>query len=476
MPPMSSAPGPPGTGPAPGSGPGSSSPAAPLDLKRVIGFWDASALVVGLIIGSGIFRSPASVAQELPSAWLMLAAWVVGGLLSLLGGLAAAELGVRYPRHGGQYVFLKEAFGPAVSFAYGWSNVLIARPSVLSGISIVFATYWVGLFGFGAETQKLWAMAAAVVFTFVNCLGVKEGTRTQNAFTLTKVVGLALLTIAALFSGRGDVANLTAAAPALEHSFFVAMGLGLVTILYTYDGWIDLTYVGGEVKNPNRDLPRAILLGTVTCMVLYLIANVSYLLFMTPAEMAGYENIGAVALDRAFGPVGGQLLGVLVVVSTLGILNGAILSGARVPYAMARDGMLFSTFGKLNARTESPVNVLVAQGIFTVIVIWFSSGFEQVASLFVSVTWFFYAVNFIGLLVLQRREKRTGVASGESVASGATFRMPMSPWPAVVFVLVTFFVIGCDLVFGGPQVLIGLGLVGLGVPIYWLWKGRKAVR
>jgi len=201
--------------PAPGltesGSPLSPAPAALPDLKRVIGFWDAAALVVGLIIGSGIFRAPASVAQELPSATLMLIAWVVGGVLSLMGGMAAAELGVRYPRHGGQFIFLREAFGPAVSFAYGWATVLIARPSVLSGIAIVFATYWVGLYGFPPEQQKLWAIAAVLLFTFVNCLGVKHGTRTQNLFTLAKVVGLALLTGAALFSGRGDVANLSVA-------------------------------------------------------------------------------------------------------------------------------------------------------------------------------------------------------------------------------------------------------------------------
>lgn len=450
-----------------------SAPAPSGDLKRVIGFWDAAALVVGLIIGSGIFRAPASVAQELPSAALMFTAWIVGGVLSLFGGLAAAELGVRYPRSGGQYVFLREAFGPAAAFAFGWSNVLISRPSVLSGIAIVFATYWVGLFGFSADQLKLWAMAAIVLFTIVNCLGVKQGTGTQNAFTLAKVVGLGVLMGAALLSGRGDAAHFAVAAPALEHSLPVALGLGLVTVLYTYDGWIDVTYAGGEVRRPNRDFPRAILLGTSACMALYLLANAAYILLLSPAEMAQHENIGAVALERAFGPAGGRLLSVLVVVSTLGILNGSTLLGVRVPFAMARDGILFPVLGRVHPRTESPVNALVAQGVLACAVVYFASGFEQVASLFVSVTWFFYAVSFVGLLVLQRRERRTGVASGEA---GLAFRMPLAPWPAVLFVVVTLFIIGCDLGFGGPQVLVGLGIVALGVPVYWLWRGRRAVR
>ncbi len=441
------------------------------DLRRLIGFWDASALVVGLIIGSGIFRSPASVARELPSATLMFVAWIVGGLLSLAGGLAAAELGVRYPRSGGQYVFLREAFGPAVAFAFGWATVLVSRPSVLSGIAIVFATYWMGLFGLPAEQLKAWAIFAILLFTVVNSLGVKQGTRTQNAFTLVKAIGLGVLMAAALMSGRGDVGHFTAAAPALAHSLPVALALGLVTVLYAYDGWIDVTYVGGEVTNPNRDFPRAILLGTLACMALYLLANAAYVLLLSPAEMAQHENIGAVALERAFGPRGGQILSVLVIVSTLGILNGSTLAGVRVPFAMARDGILFPVLGRIHRRTGSPVNALVAQGVVAALVVYFASGFEQVASLFVSVTWFFYAVSFVGLLVLQRRERRTGVPSGEA---GSGFRMPLSPWPAVVFVIVTLFVIGCDLVFGGPQVLIGLGIVGLGVPVYRLWKGRRA--
>ena len=175
------------------------------------------------------------------------------------------------------------------------------------------------------------------------------------------------------------------------------------------------------------------------------------------------------ALERAFGPRGGQVLSVLVVVSTLGILNGSTLSGVRVPFAMARDGILFPVLGQVHARTGSPVNALVAQGVMAALVVVFASGFEQVASLFVSVTWFFYALSFLGLVVLQRRERRTGVPSGEA---GGGFRMPLSPWPAVLFIVVTLFVIGCDLRFGGPQVLVGLGIVALGVPAYWLWRSR----
>jgi amino acid transporter len=434
------------------------------ELKRIIGRWSSVALVTGLIIGSGIFASPNVVAKELPSAWLMLLAWILGALLSAAGGLSAAELAVRYPRSGGQYVFLREAFGRAVAFAFGWSYILIARPSVIAAIATVFAIYFVGLFGLPAESQKWWAIAGIAVFTIVNCLGVKEGTRTQNIFTWAKIAGLAVLAGAALLSGRGDTAHFAGAMiPALEHSLPVALALGLITILYTYDGWIDVTFVAGEVKNPQKVLPFAIILGTGITLALYLLANVAYVLLLSPAEMAANENIGAVALERAFGQTGNLLLSTLVMVSTLGILNGVILTGVRVPYAMARDRVLFAGLGRIHPRTESPVNALLAQGIFSILVVVFLESFDRIASLFVAVAWSFYAVTFAGLLWLQWRERGTP-------RDPEAYRMPLSPWPAVLFIIATVLIVGTDVVHGGLDVIIGLLLVALGIPIYWVWE------
>jgi amino acid transporter len=441
------------------------------DLPRLIGLWDAAALVVGLIIGSGIFRAPASVAALLPHAGLMLLAWVIGGLLSLAGGLAAAELAVRYPRSGGQYVFLREAFGPSVSFAFGWSNILISKPSILAGIATVFAIYFTSLFGLAADQQKPWAMASVVLLTAVNCLGVKSGTRTQNVFTAAKVLGLALLGLAALVSGNGDPVHFSAsAARPLDRPLFEAMALGLITILYTYDGWIDVTYTGGEVQRPGYVFPRAILIGTLTCTTLYLLINAAYIYLLTPTEMSQAENIAGVALGRAFGPVGNQLVSVLVMVSTLGILNGSILTGVRVPYAMARDRILFPALGRVNPRTESPVNALIALGVFTCFIIVLVPGFDQIADLFVTTTWFFYAVCFIGLVILQRRERRTGIPSG---TGEGTYRMPLTPWPALLFSAITLYIVGTSIAQGGP-VLWAFAIIAAGIPLYYVLESARA--
>lgn len=426
-----------------------------------------------MIIGAGIFRAPASVAQYLPSAPLMLSAWVIGAVLSLAGGLAAAELGVRYPRSGGQYVFLREAFGPAVAFAFGWTWTIVSKPSVLAGGATIFALYFSSLVGLGTRSQKPLAVGALALLTFVNCLGVKSGTRTQNLFTAAKAAGLAALGIVAFASGRGDWSHFAGTEGGTggdAHSLPVALALGLITILYAYDGWFDLTYTAGEVREPGRVLPRAILLGTAACAGLYLLANAAYIYLIAPAEMAGLENIAVVAFERAFGPAGGSALAALVVISTLGIVNGSILTGVRVPYAMARDGLLFSPLGRVHPRTLSPVNALAVQGSLSAVIVLFAEGFKEIASLFVSTTWFFYAVTLLGLLVLQRRERRTGAPPG---TSGEGYRMPLSPWPAVLFVVVTLFIIGSDLFFGGPRVLAGLGIALAGVPVYWVWRGVR---
>ncbi len=464
-------------------------------LRRVIGFWDAAALVVGLIIGSGIFRAPASVAQYLPTAGLMLSAWVIGGMLSLAGCLAAVELGIRYPRSGGQYVFLREAFGPSVAFAFGWTSVLISKPSVLAGIATVFAIYFSGLVGLPSGSHKTLALGALALLTFVNCLGVKSGTRTQNVLTAAKAAGLGLLGVAAFGSCRGSWSHffetpgpflppLARVSPAagphaaqIAHGLPIALALGLVTILYTYDGWIDVTYVGGEVVQPRRVLPRAILMGTSTCVGLYLLVNCAYIYLLSPSEMPRHENIAAVALRRAFGPAGDAALSLLVVTSTLGILNGSILTGVRVPYAMSRDGMLFRFLGRVHPRTLSPVNALIAQGGLSCLVVLFASGFDEIASLFVSTSWLFYAVSLLGLLVLQRREaaaRDRGDALSPADQGERSPRIPFSSTAAILFILVTVFIIGADLVFSGWRVLAGIGIVAAGIPVYLLWSRFRA--
>ncbi len=447
-------------------------PAAPAgpQPKRILGFWSASALVVGLIIGSGIFRAPSSVAADLPSTWLMLLAWTIGGVLSLCGALAISDLGTRYPHTGGLYVFMRESLWPPVAVAFGWSGFLISRPAVLAGVATVFAGYFCPMVGLGTGTERFVAAGAVVALTAVNCMGLRAGAGVQNLFTFAKVLGLALLITAVGLFGRGE---LHAARPVQPgHSLPVALLLSLITILYTYDGWVDVTYAGGEVRNPRRNLPKAIVLGTLACMVLYLLTNFAYCAVLTPAEIAAAPNVAAVALERVFGLAGREVLTVLVMISTLGILNGSILTGTRLPFAVARDGYLPRRMGTLSRSTEAPVWSLSVQGLMAVAVVLFAKNFDEIAALFVDTSWLAYAVAIAGLLVLRAREKREGRSAvivppaGEDASTShhagqEPFTMPGGVWPALIFILVTVAIIAEDVVEGGPRHLIGVGFVAV---------------
>ncbi|MBI5836519.1 MAG: amino acid permease [Candidatus Eisenbacteria bacterium] len=427
--------------------------------KRVLGIWSASALVVGLIIGSGIFRAPSSVAAELPSTYMMLLAWTIGGVLSLCGALAVSDLGTRYPTTGGLYIFMRESFGAPTAVGFGWSGFLVSRPAVLAGVATVFAEYLCPMVGLptGWESTRWVASAAVVALTVVNALGLRAGAGVQNVFTFAKVLGLALLITAVGLFGRGELHAAQAIQPA--HSLPVAMLLALITILYTYDGWIDVTYAGGEVRDPRRNLPRAIVLGTLGCMALYLLTNFAYCAVLTPAEIAAAPNVAAVALERVFGMAGREVLTVLVLVSTLGILNGSILTGTRLPFALARDGFLPARLGTLAKSTGSPVWSLTVQGLMTVVVLVFVNGFDNIAALFVVTSWLAYAVAIAGLLVIRARERRAGAPAGES------FRMPLGPWPALIFIVVTMAIIVQDVISSGVSHLAGVAVVAVGAVV-----------
>jgi len=434
--------------------------------ERILGFWSASALVVGLIIGSGIFRAPSSVAALLPSPFLMLAAWTVGGILSLCGALAVSDLGTRYPETGGLYVFMRESLGLPWAVGFGWSGFLVSRPSVLAGVATVFAAYlcpMVGLTG-GWAVERWVSSAAVVVFTVINILGLRAGAGVQNLFTGAKVLGLALLIVAVGLFGRGQLG----AAPPVPaaHALPVAMLLSLITILFAYDGWIDVTYAGGEVRNPRRNLPRAIVLGTLACMALYLLTNFAYCAVLSPAEMAAAPNVAAVALGRVFGPAGERVLTALVMISSLGILNGSILTGTRLPFALARDGYLPAQLGTLLPATGSPAWALSVQGLMTVLILLFVKGFDNIAALFVVTSWLAYAAGIGGLLVIRARERRAGHAVVGAAAAGAAggeavrpFVMPFGPWPALIFIVVTLAIIVQDVISSGLSHLAGVGVV-----------------
>jgi APA family basic amino acid/polyamine antiporter len=313
-------------------------PAAPAPVLplRQIGLYAATCITVGNIIGSGIFRSPHTVGQHLDSLTLVLAAWILGGALSLCGSLVLAELAVARPKTGGLYVFIREGFGDAFGFVFGWANLWVIKPTLIASVTSVFALYFCQAAGLPGAAALPVGIAAILLLTFVNWLGVREGVRTQTLFTTLKVLGIAALCVCAFtlpHTGPGEDAlrAVAEAGPNTGHpSLLLGLVLAMIPILFAYDGWTDSTYVAGEIKDPRRALPFSILGGTVLVIGVYVLTNLAYYTVLSPAEVAAIEPVGSETIGRILGTWGQQALAVLVAVSTFGTANGSILTGPRV--------------------------------------------------------------------------------------------------------------------------------------------------
>ena len=456
----------------------------PVELKRQIGLYAATAITVGNIIGSGIFRSPHSVAQELPGLGLVILAWVVGGILSICGSLVLTELAVRHPRTGGLYVFIREGFGDSWAFAFGWANLWVIKPTVIASITSVFALYFCQVLGLGHSAELAAGCGAIVLLTFINWLGVREGARTQSLFTTAKVIGIAALCILAFALPS------THAAGAIEtplvaggagHTLMLGFMLAMISILFAYDGWTDSTYVAGEVVNPQRTMPIAILGGTWLVVAVYVVTNFAYYHVLSPNEVASYPAVGSETVHRLLGDWGARALAVLVAVSTFGTTNGAILTGPRVTQAMGADGLLWKPLAALDRKRETPATALWIQAVLSCVWLWAANGFEDISGWFVTTSWLFYGVTTATIFIQRGRERR-----GEQ--EPASYRTPLHPLPAIVFLVVTAVIIWSDFSSSPPftalarhgipipRAMAGVLIAATGFPVYWLWWRRAKAR
>ncbi len=436
-------------------------------LKRQIGLYAATAITVGSIIGSGIFRSPHSVAQELTSPAPALLAWVLGGVLSLCGSLALAEMAVTHPRTGGLYVFIRESFGDRPAFIFGWASLWVIKPTVIASIASVFATYFCQAVGLGKGAEFFAGLGAIALLTFVNLLGVKQGTGTQTVLTTLKVLGILGLCLAALFLPHtGPPAGQILHQPHRAHPFLLAFAFAMIPIFFAYDGWTDSTYVGGEIVNPARNFPIAILGGTLLVVLVYVITNVAYFSVLSPAEVATYEAVGAETMRRILGDWGGRALAVLVAVSTFGTVNASILTGPRVTLAMAADGLFWKRAAHVNMSRGTPDVALWIQGALATIWLWFAGGFEDVSGWFVTTSWLFYGLTVAGLFMYRRKE-RAGLIERPS------YRTPIFPLTPLLFILVTVAIVASDLSSSGWRAAAGVLMAALGFPFSYIWTRRS---
>ena len=440
-----------------------------VNLLRRLGFKESFAIVVGSIIGTGIFLKTAVMAQEAGAPLYVLLAWVVAGVLSFMGALTYAELGCLFPAAGGEYVFLRKAYGPLTGFLYGWTRFWIASPGSIAAYAIGAVTFLEGLLPVTSHRSET-AIAIIVFFTVLNCFSVHFGGAVQTVMTATKILmifGLAA-SIFAFGAGTGWE-HLGGAAASAGWKSWSGFGLAVLAALWAFDGWNNLSMAAGEIRNPDRVIPRALTWGLIAVLFLYAGANLAYFYALPFAEVVNsnstlYPDALPIATKAALQSFGGAAVAILsfaFVFSALGAMNGTILTGARVPYAMAQDGLMWSWLGKANTRTHSPVGSTVVQGLWAC-VLAASGTFDQLTNCIVFASWIFYALTASSLFYFRR-----------TLPAGA-YRTPAFPWPPVIFIACALLLILNTLWTMPKESLAGLGLIAVGIPVYFLFRNRAA--
>jgi APA family basic amino acid/polyamine antiporter len=427
-------------------------------LPRRLGLLDATLIVVGIVIGSGIFLLPNLIARNLPSGAAIIGVWLAAGVLSSFGALAYAELGAMMPATGGQYVYLREAYGEWCAFLCGWVFALAAVPGGIAFLAVGFAIYLDRFMPLSAAARTSVALALVSGLSAINAIGVREGVWVQRIFTSLKIVGLLLVISAAILAP-------VVAPPASPSNFespplsYGGFGIAMAACLMAYNGWSYVSFVAGEVKRPERNLPRALTLGMGAVMALYVSANLAYLHVMRIPEIAASERVGAAVAERVMGPTGAAVLSVIVLLSIIGAINGCILTGARIPFAQARDGLFFASFGRIHPRFETPAFAISIQALWTCVLI-VTGSYQSLSSYTIISAWIFYTFSVAAVWVLRRRKPN----------APRPYRMwgyPVTMWSFVAVSL--WFLV--DALVNQPKVsLIALALAAAGIPAYLLWR------
>lgn len=438
-------------------------------LPRQLGLLSTTAVLIGSTIGSGIFRSPASIADRLPGPLPLALVWITGGLFALCGALSLAEVAGAFPHTGGMYVYLREGWGRLAAFLFGWSELVIIRAAALGAISTTFAEYLLRVLGYNPEVAPydwyvhLIAAAAIAVTAVFNYTGLRWGSLVQNVTTLAKYGGLVFIVLLALALGLPRTGgHFTPAVPpgSLNVSAF---GLALVSVLWAYDGWEDVSFVGGEVRDPRRNLPRAIILGTVAVVVIYLLANLAYLAVLPVDQVRVSKLVAADVAQRLMGVSGVVFVSSLVMLSTFGTLNGSILTAPRIFFAMAGDGLFFRKVAAVHPRFRTPYVAILLSALLGIVFV-LTRTFEQLADAFVIAIVPFLALSVAALIPLRRRADYD-----------PPFRVPAYPVVPGLFILATIYLLANAVIDPSSRwaTVAVLAAVGLGIPVFYATVGRR---
>jgi APA family basic amino acid/polyamine antiporter len=434
------------------------------DLPRRLGFFDGAALLVGSVIGSGIFVVPTLIAQRVPEPGLVIAIWIFSGLLVLCGALTLAELGTMLPRSGGLYVYMREAYGSFWAFLYGWTIMLVAIPGSIAALTSAFLLYLQVFVPMTPWVGKIVGIGVLLGLAFINARGVRQGAGVQNAFTVLKVAGLVGLVALALITRRGDLSNFRPLLPdQASGGLLAAVGLAMISTLFAYDGWQFVSFVAGEIREPQRNVPRSILLGVLIVIVVYVSANLAYIYVLGQPRIAASQRVAADAMSALIGPAGATLITLAILCSTFGAISANVLAAPRVFFAMGQDGLLFPQLAKIHPRYGTPAVAIWTLAIWAA-VLTLTGGYEHLITMSGFANFIFFTMVVLSVIVLRRMHPDWE----------RPYRAAGYPFTVIVFVLVsTAFVI--NTLVGSPRSsLMGLGLLLLGVPFYLTSKRRNS--
>jgi len=451
-----------------------------VELKRVLGPWAAASIVVGTVIGSGIFLVPRTMISRVGTVEWVFVVWVVGGLLSLAGALSYAELAAALPEAGGEYVYLREAYGPIWGFLYSWTQLWVAKSGSIATLATGFFLYLANFFppmervmytlplpigpgGGPLEIRygQLFAIVLVMGLAVLNYFGVKVGGNVQVVVTVVKVALIVFVIVAGITLGQPSSAA-PAASPIVPLTFsgFIA---ALVAALWAYDGWNNVSMVSSEIRNPQRNLPRSLIGGTLAVIAIYLLANIAYFHVLTPGEVAGANRVAAEMMSRVLGRGGANAVSIAAMISIFAALNGSILTGSRVPYAAAREGYFFKAIARVHPAYHTPgVSILAMSGWACLLVL--SGKYDDLFNLVIFASWILYGMTAAAVLVLRRKQP-------ELVRPYHTVGYPIVP---ILFILGAFVLILSTAIDRPRESIMGIVLILLGLPFYFHWKRQRA--
>ena len=429
-------------------------------LKRVLSLMDATMINAGGIIGSGIFMVPATVALYTASSSLFFMVWILGGIVSLFGALSVAELGAAMPKAGGQYVYLNEAYGPVWGYLYGWSAVAVINTASMAAVGVAFAEYLKFFYTISDLAVKEIAIFSIILLTIINIVDVKSGARFQNIFTFAKLGAILGVILLGLFLEGGSTQNfspLFTDRPSL--SLIGPLGLAMVAVLWTFDGWIFVTYVAGEVKKPERNIPLSLIFCMVIVVSVYIALNTVLVYVLGFDQMIGSELVMADAASKFIGGKGAAIVTIIILISLIGANNGFILTSARINYAMARDNRFFKQAAFIHPKFQSPANALIIQCIWACI-LTFSGTFNQLITYIIFASWIFYGMSAGAVIILRKKKPDMD----------RPYKTPFYPWIPIIFILFAIFLTVNTILEAPRDAAIGTGIILAGLPLYYYWK------